>query len=51
MLALFTNEGLCSLQDILLSNKKEAPAEAGTIAPVDVFVPACNPAQGPENTS
>merc|ERR1712013_294910 len=35
----FTNEDLCEVRDIILSNKKEAPAKAGAIAPLDVFVP------------
>jgi len=47
----FTNEDLCEVRDILLSNKKEAPAKAGAIAPLDVFVPAGNTGQGPEKTS
>jgi len=47
----FTNEDLCEIRDTLLSNKKEAPAKAGAIAPLDVFVPAGNTGQGPEKTS
>merc|ERR1712113_886995 len=47
----FTNEDLCEIRDILLSNKKEAPAKSGAIAPLDVFVPAGNTGQGPEKTS
>lgn len=47
----FTNEELTEIRDILLSNKKEAPAKAGAIAPLDVFVPAGNTGQGPEKTS
>lgn len=47
----FTNEDLCEVRDILLSNKKEAPAKSGAIAPLDVFVPAGNTGQGPEKTS
>lgn len=47
----FTSEDLCEVRDILLSNKKEAPAKAGAIAPLDVFVPAGNTGQGPEKTS
>jgi len=47
----FTNEDLSEVRDILLSNKKEAPAKAGAIAPLDVFVPAGNTGQGPEKTS
>jgi large subunit ribosomal protein LP0 len=47
----FTNEDLSEVRDTLLSNKKEAPAKAGAIAPLDVFVPAGNTGQGPEKTS
>lgn len=47
----FTNEDLCEVRDILLSNKKEAPAKAGAISPLDVFVPAGNTGMGPEKTS
>lgn len=47
----FTNEDLCEVRDIILGNKKEAPAKAGAIAPLDVFVPAGNTGQGPEKTS
>jgi len=47
----FTNEDLTEVRDILLSNKKEAPAKAGALAPLDVFVPAGNTGQGPEKTS
>lgn len=47
----FTSEDLAEIRDILLSNKKEAPAKAGAIAPLDVFVPPGNTGQGPEKTS
>jgi len=47
----FTNDDLTEVRDILLSNKKEAPAKAGAIAPLDVFVPAGNTGMGPEKTS
>jgi len=47
----FTNEDLCEVRDVILSNKKEAPAKAGAIAPLDVFVPGGNTGQGPEKTS
>jgi len=47
----FTNEDLCEVRDIILSNKKEAPAKSGAIAPLDVFVPGGNTGQGPEKTS
>jgi len=47
----FTSEDLTEIRDTLLSNKKEAPAKAGAIAPLDVFVPPGNTGQGPEKTS
>ena len=47
----FTNEDLVEIRDVLLSNKKEAPAKAGAIAPLDVYVPAGNTGMGPEKTS
>jgi len=47
----FTNEDLIEIRDVLLSNKKEAPARAGAIAPLDVFVPPGNTGMGPEKTS
>merc|ERR1712033_147107 len=47
----FTKEDLNDISEVLLSNKKEAPAKAGAIAPLDVFVPAGNTGMGPEKTS
>lgn len=47
----FTSEDLSDVRDILLSNKKEAPAKSGAIAPLDVFVPPGNTGMGPEKTS
>jgi len=47
----FTNDDLCELRDILLLNKKRAPARAGAIAPCLVTVPAQNTGLGPEKTS
>jgi len=47
----FTNEDLNEIREILLSNKKEAPAKAGAIAPLDVFVEKQNTGMGPEKTS
>jgi len=47
----FTKEDLSDIREVLLSNKKEAPARAGAIAPLDVFVPAGNTGMGPEKTS
>merc|ERR1711931_163730 len=45
------NPQLEKLLPCILSNKKEAPAKAGAIAPLDVFVPGGNTGQGPEKTS
>jgi len=47
----FTSEDLTDIRDVLLSNKKEAPAKAGAIAPLDVYVPPGNTGMGPEKTS
>jgi len=47
----FTNEDLCEVRDILLLNKKRAPARAGAVAPGIVIVPAQNTGLGPEKTS
>merc|ERR1712168_603855 len=47
----FTKEELTVVRDLLLANKKAAPAKAGAIAPVDVTIPAQNTGVGPEKTS
>lgn len=47
----FTSEDLTEIRDVLLSNKKEAPAKSGAVAPLDVFVPPGNTGMGPEKTS
>merc|ERR1711936_82498 len=47
----FTNEELTTVRDLLLANKKAAPAKAGAIAQVDVEIPAQNTGMGPEKTS
>lgn len=47
----FTNEDLCDVRDMLLVNKKRAPARAGGVAPCVVIVPAQNTGLGPEKTS
>jgi len=47
----FTKDDLASVKDRLLANKVKAPAKAGAIAPVDVWVPAGNTNMGPEKTS
>jgi len=45
----FTNDDLGEIRDVLLSNTKPAPAKIGSLAPVDVVVPAgptdCDPGQ------
>jgi len=47
----FTNEDLKEIREILLANKVAAPARAGAIAPLDVFVPAGNTGMEPGKTS
>merc|ERR1711982_116159 len=42
---------LTTVRDLLLSNKKAAPAKAGAEAPVDDVIPAQNTGMGPEKTS
>jgi large subunit ribosomal protein LP0 len=47
----FTNEDLVEVRDKILENKVLAPARAGAIAPLDVFLPPQNTGLGPEKTS
>jgi len=47
----FTKEDLVEVLDLILANKVAAPARAGAIAPIDVFVPKGNTGLGPEKTS
>lgn len=47
----FTNEDLSDIRDIIMSNRVQAPAKAGALAPIDVFVEAGNTGLGPEKTS
>jgi len=47
----FTKGELVDIRDMLLTNKVQAPARAGAIAPLDVTVPAQNTGLGPEKTS
>lgn len=47
----FTKEDLKETREIILSNKVRAPARAGAIAPLDVFVPAGNTGMEPGNTA
>lgn len=47
----FTNEDLVEIRDIVVANKKPAPARVNAIAPVDVYVKPGPTGQGPEKTS
>ena len=47
----FTKEDLSEIRGKLLDNKVAAPAKAGALAPVDVFIEAQNTGLGPEKTS
>ncbi|KKA30224.1 hypothetical protein TD95_004782 [Thielaviopsis punctulata] len=47
----FTNSDLKTIRDKILSNRVAAPARAGAIAPVDVWVPAGNTGMEPGKTS
>jgi large subunit ribosomal protein LP0 len=47
----FTNGELKETRDKILSNKVAAPARAGAVAPLDVFVPAGNTGMEPGKTS
>jgi len=47
----FTKGDLREVKDRMLSIKVKAPAKAGALAPVDVWVPAGNTSMGPEKTS
>ena len=47
----FTNSDLKQIRDKILSNRVAAPARAGAVAPLDVFVPAGNTGMEPGKTS
>jgi len=47
----FTKEDLVTIRDKIMDNKVQAPARAGAIAPLDVFIPPQNTGLGPEKTS
>ncbi|KAJ9142055.1 60S acidic ribosomal protein P0 [Pleurostoma richardsiae] len=47
----FTNGDLKEIRDKILANKVAAPARAGAVAPVDVWVPAGNTGMEPGKTS
>ncbi|PVZ98207.1 hypothetical protein BB558_005794 [Smittium angustum] len=47
----FTSDDLSEVRDLILANRVRAPARAGAIAPVDVFVPAGNTGMEPGQTN
>jgi len=47
----FTNGDLSTVREKIVSNRVRAPAKAGAVAPVDVFVPAGNTGMEPGKTS
>lgn len=47
----FTSEDLTDIRDLIQANKVAAPAKAGALAPIDVFVAPQNTGLGPEKTS
>ncbi|XP_022646731.1 60S acidic ribosomal protein P0-like [Varroa destructor] len=47
----FTKDDLCNVREKIMTNKVKAPARAGAIAPIDVYVPPQNTGLGPEKTS
>jgi len=48
---IFTNNDLKTIRDKILANKVAAPARAGALAPLDVYVPAGNTGMEPGKTS
>lgn len=47
----FTNKDLKDIRDKITANRVAAPARAGAIAPLDVFIPAINTGLDPSKTS
>jgi len=47
----FTNEELKGIREVITSNRVQAPAKAGALAPLNVFVPAGNTGMEPGKTS
>ena len=48
---IFTNDDLNKTREVILTEKVAAPARAGAVAPLDVFVPAGNTGMEPGKTS
>lgn len=48
---IFSNSDLAKTRDVILAEKVAAPARAGAIAPLDVYVPAGNTGMEPGKTS
>src|ERR1700761_1697095 len=48
---IFTNADLKAIREKILANRVAAPARAGAVAPLDVFVPAGNTGMEPGKTS
>jgi len=47
----FTNQDLKDIREKITANRVAAPARAGAVAPLDVFVPAINTGLDPSKTS
>jgi len=47
----FTNDDLKTIRDKVLTNRVKAPAKAGALAPIDVFIPGGNTGMEPGKTS
>lgn len=47
----FTNKDLKEIREKITANRVSAPARAGAIAPLDVFIPAINTGLDPSKTS
>jgi len=47
----FTNADLKEVRELVLANRVKAPARAGAVAPIDVFVPGGNTGMEPGKTS
>merc|ERR1719181_587162 len=47
----FTNDDLCDIRDFILADRVPAPARVGSIAPIDVSIPAGPTGVDPGQTS